>query len=299
MSPPSPELNLKIKDDRILSISLLTSSPSLKAEYIAGKSLKIRCTDRPGAQEFAEFPFSVDLRMSFHWSKAAQSSSWRTIRSSLRDCAIKIEFLDAPDHLVVLRKRVEDHATPLGLMSRPLTWDTEGVFSESKNLVFIDQVFVDGIPAATANHNKGTYLRKTEDLAEWTLLGEESKKKVVSIRLDRKDGQVHVHPEYDQKYLNPQKVDHDLARIAQEIRDIGREIQRVEFELSVGNMTEERRRSRIEELKSREERRDGLESDKTTLELIRDLRTIKVNMVLSTKIGGVKIDVKRIGKFRD
>src|SRR5271157_283778 len=239
-SPPSPGLDLEVKNDRILSISLLTSSPSLKAEYIASKSLKIRCTDRPGAEELAEFPFSVDLRMSFHWSKAAQSSSWRTIRSSLRDCAIKIEFLDAPDHLVVLRKRVEDHLTPLELISKPLTWDTEGVFSESKNLVFIDRVFVDGIPAATANHNKGTYLRKTQDLAEWTLFGEESNKKLVSIRLDRKDGQVHVHPEYDQKYLNPQKVDHDLTRIARDIKEIGREIQRVEFELSHGNMNEER-----------------------------------------------------------
>ena len=89
-------------------------------------------------------------------------------------------------------------------MSRPLTWDTEGVFSESKNLVFIDRLI-----AATANGNRGTYIQNTDDLAEWTLYAEGSKKKMVSIRL--KDGQVHVHPDFDREYLSDKRSESNAS----------------------------------------------------------------------------------------
>lgn len=193
---------------------------------------------------------------------------------------------------MVLRKRVEDYATPLDLMSRPLTWDTEGVFSESKNLVFIDRLI-----AATANGNKGTYIQNTDDLAEWTLYAEGSKKKMVSIRL--KDGQVHVHPDFDREYLKAQRVERELARIARGRMEIGRKIQGVEWDLSHGIITEEHRRNLIDSERNLKDQLDELDRGKKWLELIRDLRTMKVDMVLSTKIGGVKIDVKRIGKFLD
>jgi len=177
----------------------------------------------------------------------------------------------------------------LELMSKPLTWDTEGVFSESSNVVFIDRLFV-----TTAN-NKGSYLQKTDDLAEWALYGEESRSKMVSIRL--KDGQVHAHPEFDQKYLNALRVNRELVRIANRSLEIGLEIQRVDLDLSHGSMTEERRTNLIDSRRRLDDQLAGLDRDRKKLELILDLRTIKVNMVLSTKIAGVKIDVKKIGKF--
>jgi len=182
----------------------------------------------------------------------------------------------------------------MGLGTGPMRWDAGEVFTQSKRPVFIDRVM-----ATTLMHPTGTEVESSEDSTEWIIRQGSKRDEMVSIRIDRKDGLIHVQPRFDIKFLLEARIKRETDRIRQGRQELVQKQENARRELAFKNLTNEQVRHLDDLLGELDRQILQLDNQKERLELIRDLRTLKVNMVLSTRIAGVKIDVKKIGNFPD
>ena len=180
--------------------------------------------------------------------------------------------------------------------AEPMNWDVGDVFTQSKRPLFIDRVM-----ATTQMHPTGTKVEKSKDSREWIVRhGSEG----AGTSLNKAGTPKTERSMFNQSLISGcyvvENITRDIGKLVQRHAQLERNREIARGELTFKNLTNEQARYLEGSLGDLDRELSQLARQKDRLELIRDLRTMKVNMVLSTETSRSQdLNVKKIGNFPD